>query len=123
MLLDGFLTGLCTCLHLYGIWKEFRILAEMLLHMQTAEIHELEQLAVSYHELLAQCLDAIDQLTNYKPDGFEIAFLIRGVKAFSMPVPSTEKEFALCFFISWRQYYQRKLEDTTAAVWALKRAV
>jgi len=88
--------------------------------MQTAEILQLEQKALNYKQLLDECIEAIEQLTNYEPDGFEIAFLIRGVKTFSMPIPSTEREFTLCFFISWRLYYHRQLEDITAQLWALK---
>jgi len=93
------------------------------INMHTAEIQKLEQKALSYRQLLDECVEAIDQLTGYKPDGFEIAFLIKGVKTFSMPIPSTEHEFCLCFFISWRLYYHRQLEDTTAQLWTLKSRV
>jgi translation initiation factor 2B subunit (eIF-2B alpha/beta/delta family) len=89
--------------------------------MQTAEIiQQLEKQWLTYQDLVSQCVDAINQLINYKPDGFEVAFLIRGVKSFSMPIPASEREFMLSFFISWRLYYQRKLEDTAAALWTLK---
>lgn len=89
--------------------------------MQTAELQHLEKQWLTYQDLVAQCVDAIEQLTNYTPDGFEVAFLIKNVKAFSMPIPVSEREFMLSFFISWRLYFQRKSEDTAAAIWALRR--
>jgi hypothetical protein len=92
----------------------------MLLNMHTAEIKQLEQKELICRQLLAECIEAIEQLNGYEPDGFEIAFLIKGVKTFSMPVPPTEHEFCLCFFISWRLYYHRQLEDITAQLWALR---
>lgn len=93
----------------------------MLLLMQTAELQKLQQQWLLYQDLLSTCTDAINQLTDYTPDGFEMAFLIRGVKAFSMPIPVSESEFMLSFFISWRMYYQRKIDDTAAAIWAIKK--
>jgi hypothetical protein len=95
----------------------------MLLNMNTAEIQKLEQKALNYSQLYDECTEAIEQLTDYEPDGFEMAFLIKGTKTFSMPIPSTEHEFCLCFFISWRLYYHRQLEDITAQLWALKSRV
>lgn len=95
----------------------------MLLVMKTAEIQALEQKAIEYKQLLDECIEAIEQLKDYKPDGFEFAFLIRGTKAFSMPIPPTEQEFCLCFFISWRFYYHRQLEDITGKLWTLKSRV
>ncbi len=91
--------------------------------MHTAEILQLEQKALGYKQLYDECCEAIDGLTNYEPDGFEIAFLIRGIKTFSMPIPPTEREFSLCFFISWRLYYHRLLEDITGEIWTLKSRV
>lgn len=89
--------------------------------MQNAELQKLEGQWLLYQDLLSKCVDAINQLTNYTPDGFEVAFLIRGIKAFSMPIPVSESEFMLSFFISWRMYYQRKINDTAAAIWAIKK--
>jgi len=98
-------------------------IATNVIKMHTAEIQQLERKALGYKQLLDECVEAIEQLTGYEPDGFEIAFLIRGAKTFSMPIPPTERDFCLCFFISWRLYYHRQLEDITGEIWTLKSRV
>jgi hypothetical protein len=88
--------------------------------MQSAEINQLEQKALVYRQMLDECIDAIGQLSKYEPEGFEIAFKIKGSTVYSMALPPSEKEFSLSFFISWRLFYYRQLEDITATILTLK---
>ena len=78
------------------------------------EIQDLQRLQDHYHTMVEHCSDAIKQLTGYTPDNFKFVFTIDETPIVSIPISEEDGNFCVGVFMSWHQYFSRKLRDTAA---------
>jgi hypothetical protein len=74
-------------------------------------LHDLKKLAEHYRNMVQHCADVIKNLNGYTPDGFKFAFSIRDALILSIPIGEEEGNFCLGVFMSWHQFYSRKLKE------------
>jgi hypothetical protein len=83
-------------------------------------LHDLKKLAEHYRNMVQHCADVIKNLNGYTPDGFKFAFSIRDALILSIPIGEEEGNFCLGVFMSWHQFYSRKLKELTEEIQMLE---
>jgi len=83
-------------------------------------LQDLKKLAEHYRNMVQHCADVIKNLNGYTPDGFKFAFSIRDALILSIPIGEEEGNFCLGVFMSWHQFYSRKLKELTEEIQMLE---
>lgn len=84
--------------------------------MMKTEIHELQRLQAHYRVMLDMCTDSIKQLAGYTPDSFKFTFSIKDKPIVSFDIAEQEGQFCISFFMSWHQFYRKKLTEITSEI-------
>lgn len=80
------------------------------------EIESLERLRSRYQNMVDLCSDSIKQLTGYTPDNAALTFTINSITVVSIPICEENGNFCVGFFMSWHQFYSRKLKETAVSL-------
>jgi hypothetical protein len=56
-----------------------------------------------------QCRDVIKQLTGAPPNAFTFTFSVGDTKIVSFEIADDESEFTISYFMSWHQFYSKRL--------------
>ena len=75
------------------------------------ELKKLSDLKDRYSHQVHQCTDIIKLLSGYTPKDFRFNFTIGTRQVVSIDIGSGEGNFCLGVFMSWHQYYSRKLKE------------
>jgi len=75
------------------------------------EIHTLNALADHYRSMVQNCTDAIKFLSGDIPKGFKINFSIDRIPVVAFDIGQEDETFCLGLFMSWHEYYARKLGE------------
>ena len=78
------------------------------------EIQDLTTLAGHYEKMVQYCTDVIKNLNGYTPDGFTFTFTIHETPVVSIPITEEDGHFCVGVFMSWHQFYSRKLKEINA---------
>lgn len=87
--------------------------------MIKAEIQSLMRLQAHYTNMIDHCVDMLKNLSGYTPDNFKFTFTIQDKPIVSIPIGEEEGNFCMGFFMSWHQYYSRKLREVNALLTGL----
>lgn len=64
-------------------------------------------------DAIDRCSDAIKNLQGDIPENFNFSFCFNGVPILTFDVCADEANFATGFFMSWHQYFSRRLRELT----------
>lgn len=74
-------------------------------------LNDLKKQASHCRDMVQYCADVIKNLNGYTPDGFKFVFSIRDSPIVSIPIGEEDGNFCVGVFMSWHQYYSRKLKE------------
>jgi len=81
--------------------------------MIKTEIQSLVRLQAHYKNMVDHCVDVLKNLNGYTPEDFKFIFTIQDNPIVSIPIGEEEGNFCVGVFMSWHQYYSRKLKEVT----------
>jgi len=87
------------------------------------EIQDLRRRYAHYQTMVDHCSDAIRQLTGYTPENFYFVFTINETPVVSIPIGEEEGNFCVGVFMSWHQFYSRKLRETAVLLNSLTASI